>query len=238
MSVWGTPLALGGGGGLPLLSRAEWNALTPEQKRAYGLLAIRDADSGFQQGILVDGAAYSSFEIAQSGTGSFNQTFTVTETGQYRLYVIALNSEASTYQLTVTAAKNGEALTGETLDYHSYAASGTNRRNYRFLVFPLDAAAGDSIEIVLTQRTSYSAFVYALCRSDFTAVSKLLSQCDAVCSGANSVDGAVLYGTFNGASNQGTVNGALYTAGTTITTANPGTSYRSAYIFWLTEGSA
>lgn len=48
----------GGGGDVPLLTRAQWDALSTAQKQAYGLLAIQDADSGFTRGELVYGADY------------------------------------------------------------------------------------------------------------------------------------------------------------------------------------
>lgn len=63
MSIFGNPVMLGGSGGggggdVPLLTRAQWNALSTAQKQAYGLLAIQDANSGFNRGELVYGAAY------------------------------------------------------------------------------------------------------------------------------------------------------------------------------------
>lgn len=62
MSIWGNPVMMGGSGGggsdVPLLTRAEWNALSTAQKQAYGLLAIQDANSGFYRGELVYGADY------------------------------------------------------------------------------------------------------------------------------------------------------------------------------------
>ena len=48
----------GGGSGIPLLTRAEWNALSTAQKQAYGLVAVQDASSGFDQGELYNGASY------------------------------------------------------------------------------------------------------------------------------------------------------------------------------------
>ena len=105
------------------------------------------------------------------------------------------------------------------------------------MCFPLQITAGDTIQINLSNYSNYSALVYALCDSSFTALDKALSTADAVCSGSNETDGAVLYGTFSGSAHQGTVNGAAYTWGTTVTTENPGTSYRSAYIFFLTEAA-
>lgn len=47
-----------GGGGVPLVARADWRALTVAQKQAYGLVAIQDANSGYTRGELVNGADY------------------------------------------------------------------------------------------------------------------------------------------------------------------------------------
>lgn len=62
MSIYGNPVMLGGSGGgggdVPLLSRAAWNALTTAQKQAYGLVAVQDAISGFDRGELVYGGDY------------------------------------------------------------------------------------------------------------------------------------------------------------------------------------
>lgn len=46
------------GGGVTVLTRDQWNALTTAQKQAYGLVAIQDASSGFKRGDLVYGADY------------------------------------------------------------------------------------------------------------------------------------------------------------------------------------
>ena len=46
------------GGDVELISRADWNALTPAQKQAKGLVAIQDNSTGYERGILVNGADY------------------------------------------------------------------------------------------------------------------------------------------------------------------------------------
>lgn len=46
------------GGGVTLLTQAQWDALTTAQKQAYGLVAIQRANSGYERGILVNGADY------------------------------------------------------------------------------------------------------------------------------------------------------------------------------------
>ena len=54
----GVTLGGGGGSGIPLLSRADWNALSTAQKQAYGLVAVQDANSGYDRGELYNGAEY------------------------------------------------------------------------------------------------------------------------------------------------------------------------------------
>ncbi len=44
--------------GMPILTRAQWNALTTEQKQSYGYIAVQDSDSGFIRGSLYYGADY------------------------------------------------------------------------------------------------------------------------------------------------------------------------------------
>ena len=62
MSIWGKTVSFSGGG-IPLLTRDEWNALTTEQKRSYDLLAIQDSSIGFSRGELVCGSAYNQVGI-------------------------------------------------------------------------------------------------------------------------------------------------------------------------------
>lgn len=58
MSIYGNPIMLGssgGGGGVPLMTKAEWNALTTEEKQSYGLVAVQEANTGYKRGILYYG---------------------------------------------------------------------------------------------------------------------------------------------------------------------------------------
>ena len=46
------------GGGVPLLSRSEWNTLSMAEKQTYNLVAVQDVNSGFKQGILYKGVDF------------------------------------------------------------------------------------------------------------------------------------------------------------------------------------
>ena len=191
MSIYGNPVMLGGSGGggggdVPLLTRAQWDALSTAQKRAYGLLAIQDADSGFDRGELVYGADYAVIELLQSGTARDSITVDTIVTGHYKLFVLAINSEASSYPLTTAASINGNSLTEETSEYNNYSGSGSNRRNYRMTVYDLQTVAGDSLQISLTVNNNYSSFVFGIIDSAFWNFSKALTTPDGITSGANS----------------------------------------------------
>ena len=231
MSIYGKPITLGGGGGVRLISRAAWNALSYEEKTALGLLAIEDADSGYHRGVLVYGGDYEPVELLQSGTARYSADFTAESAGALQLFVLALNSEASTFALTLDVTRNGAALGGETLDYHAYASTGANRRNYRLMRFGA-LGAGDAVHIALSACGDYASFVWALMRTPCTAFVKAASTADAICSGSCAESGMALSGTFAGAAG-GTLEAAAYDANAVVTTADPGRSYKSAYVFWL-----
>lgn len=236
MSIYGNPVMMGGSGGgggdIPLLTKAQWDALSTAQKQAYGLLAIQDADSGFDRGELVYGADYRVVELLQSGTARNSITVNTTVTGNYKLFVLAINSEASSYDLTIAASLNSTALTVETSEYNSYSGSGSNRRNYRMNVYDLQTTAGDTLEITLETNNNYSSFVFGIIDSTAWTFSKALTTPDGLTSGSNTVSGMAVRGTFAGSSG-GTINVVLYTADAVIITDNPGTSYKSSYIFWF-----
>ena len=65
-------------GGVALLTKAEWNALTTEQKRTYGLVAIEDTLTGYTRGVLVNGADYSTIlEYLPETNERFVKTFAI-----------------------------------------------------------------------------------------------------------------------------------------------------------------
>ena len=221
----------GGGGGIPLLSRSQWEALTAQQKKSYGLVAIQDAITGYIRGDLVNGADFVG-EIVQSGTGSSSISDTFNVSGTYKLFVLALNGEASTYQLDIDVKINGTSITGETISFNSWAPNTENKRNYRLNVYPVSVSNTDTISIEITNRNSYSSFVWALVDCGEPELDKAVTDNDKAVSGTNTNSGFVLQGTFNSWVG-GTINLDPYVAGDTVTTQNPGTNYKSSYIFWF-----
>lgn len=225
----------GGGGGVEFLARSEWNALSTAQKQAKGLVVIQDNLTGFERGVFVNGADYIAANIMQSGSGTDSATFTVNASGTYQLLVLALNSEASTYSLDISVTKNGTSVSGDTLGTNSYQVSGSNRRNYRLNVYDLSCSANDEISINVSNRNNYSRLIYALCDTNIAELKQAVTNADGLASGSYSSEAVVLYGTINGSSVGATqtVNMELANANMIVTTEHPGTSYKSAYIFWL-----
>lgn len=177
--------------------------------------------------------------IVYKGTAASSAQFTVPRAGHFRLMVIALNSEASTYALNLAVQVNGSAAETEAVAYNAYSGSGTNRRNYRVISYSGDFSAGDTIKIDLTERSGYTSFVYALLDETypFGSLMQTVSTADATASGSYSADAVALCGTFDSSAG-GTVQIADAAAGTTVTTDNPGTNYKSAYIFWFEKEGA
>ena len=220
-----------GGGGIPLLSRADWTALTTAQKRAYGLVAIQDTSTGFKRGDLVNGVDYVG-SIVQSGTAASSTSFTVVNAGEYTLVVIAMNNEASSKALEIDVTQNSVTVSHDLYIWHDYYGSGNNRRNYRLATFDVSALAGNDIAIEVTQRSYYTSFVWALIDNSLSTLAQALTSSDAATSGTYANDAVVLYGTFDNNSG-GTITMELYTANTVVTTQNPGSNYKSSYIFWM-----
>lgn len=177
--------------------------------------------------------------IVYKGTAASSAQFTVPQAGHFKLMVIAMNSEASTYALNLAVQVNGSTAETEAVAYNAYSGSGTNRRNYRVISYSADFSAGDTVKIDLTERSGYTSFVYALLDEtyQFGSLMQTVSTADATASGSYSADAVVLCGTFDGSAG-GTVQIADAAAGTTVTTDNPGTNYKSAYIFWFEKEGA
>ena len=82
----------GDGTGAEIITRATWNAMTTAQKQAKGLVAIQDTTTGFNRGVLVNGADYvpvgiylpnsdASTVICEAYLNNFNATASTWGTG-------------------------------------------------------------------------------------------------------------------------------------------------------------
>lgn len=173
------------------------------------------------------------------GTAASSAQFTVPRAGHFKLIVIALNSEASTYALNLAVQVNGSAVETEAVAYNAYSGSGTNRKNHRVVEYHAIFAAGDTVTIDLTERSGYTSFVYGLLDEtySFGSLVQAVSTADATASGSYSEDAIALYGTFDSSAG-GTIYISDASAGTTVTTADPGRNYKSAYIFWFEKEGA
>ena len=75
---WDTPT-----GGIPLMSKTEWDALNINQKREYNLVAIEDSITGYERGVLVDGQnAFNAIRVWTESTGGSNASINL----QHGLY--------------------------------------------------------------------------------------------------------------------------------------------------------
>lgn len=62
MSIFGNPVMLGGsgggGGGIPIVAKSDWDNLTAAQRQAYGLVVVQEYTDGYFEGMLLNGADY------------------------------------------------------------------------------------------------------------------------------------------------------------------------------------
>ena len=54
----GVTLGDGGGGGIPVVAKADWDSLSAAQKQAYGLVAVQEYTDGYFEGKLFNGADF------------------------------------------------------------------------------------------------------------------------------------------------------------------------------------
>ena len=91
-----------GGTSIPIISAADWNAMSEVEKQSYGLIVIQTASTGFQRGYYVNGADYVDvFTVEQEnaiGTGSYTYfmmgneiTLEFTGVGDFGGVVLSIN---------------------------------------------------------------------------------------------------------------------------------------------------
>lgn len=150
-----------------------------------------------------------------------------------RLLVMTMVNQLDNMALDEPTVKlNNTRQESYTTKYHLMPNStGTDNRCYRIDVYNLAWNQGDNLSISFTTQYLHSSYMYAFISEDFD-IGKVMSSAGAATSGSDSADGCVIYGTFNDDAG-GSVSGADYTANTTVTTADPGSGYRSSFIIWL-----
>lgn len=227
----------GGGNTIPLLTSLEWNALSTAEKQAYGLVAIQDTDSGYERGILVNGEDYEektwNFTILDKGSTSSSATYTFAAADKYKVIVLYINSEASTYGLNASVSLNGSPVTGTVLRTNPYDYSNTDKRNYSITEFTITANVGDTVTISGSNGGGHSVIAYAIMKTDISDVVKTLTTADNSTQGSYNNQAIVMYGTANN-NVDASINIESYTANTNIDTGSPGSGYKSSYIFWFT----
>ena len=179
--------------------------------------------------------------IIRCGTakGSMTQTLDLSSVNAEKLIVVAMNGDTDNKTLGTHVETLSSALTGTTLDYHQYSATGDNRMNYRIDVYDLSAGVSD-LEISLTDGwvDEHTAFAWALIGAGDFVIGKVMTTLEAATTGSNDRSGSVLFGTMNG-SGAGISGGAVYSdiyhKGDTVATDDPGSGYMGSYIIWFAE---
>ena len=149
------------GGGVQVIARSDWEALTTAQKQAYGLVAIQDADSGFDRGELVCGADYVPTPVieyfASVKVNSVNEhTYTFAASGIYQVLVVCVSGDTNS-KTGFEFKYNGTTETGN----YSYPSTNNNVR-MNLWTFEFTAAVGDMFSVKNTStygNAGYHLFV-------------------------------------------------------------------------------
>lgn len=183
-------------GGIEVITRSDWNALSVTQKQAYGLIAIQDAITGFDRGELVYGADYTApiaaeYVPTESWNASNNaiRSYTFADTTLANLtttYCLGFMSQngtnpawtSSLNELTSGAGGNGNyaIVYGEKAS-GSYATSysgGNNWNNSEIVCFCLSGDAEPHIIELFYQSRGTGTYTYTYTA---TATENLLLVC-------------------------------------------------------------
>ena len=154
MSIYGNPVVLGsskgGGGDVPLLSKAAWDALSTAQKQAYGLVAVQDANIGFDRGELYYGADYLDLLTNSVAANILAQAFASHYVGGTDWDGVTLTASAeivdSALRLTTSIAAYYQFAQSYSQPVTFYAVAkryDSTSGNKTVLAIPYDASAGN-----------------------------------------------------------------------------------------------
>ena len=134
----------GGGGGIELFTRSGWRALTTEQKQAKGLVAIQDSSTGFERGILVNGADYLPFNaihIWTKSTGGYDAALYI-QRGNYKNGTFVSYDEVYSILYTDVRSSPIEYYSAISIQYsNSWIVKATTNVEYNNASY----AAGDTV---------------------------------------------------------------------------------------------
>ena len=137
-----------GGSAIPLISKADWDELTTEEKQAYGLVAVQENDTGYIRGLLVNGEDYTDlFRIEQvygiGSTGRYNVIpvpdmnaveFVFNDVESFGGMILSINPNIGTCNVkfellsSTTTVQFGNCAPGASLP--GVISYGTNRKSY------------------------------------------------------------------------------------------------------------
>lgn len=145
----------GGGGGVELMLRSAWNALTTAQKQAKGLVAIQDFSTGFERGVLVNGADYNQaptliYSISRNAGSIGTLSYTFSTSGMYQIIAAWVTGDVDTKQNLIFEL-NGTEISPS----YSYPSSNNNVELNLFTV-NINANSGDILNVTNTSGANNS----------------------------------------------------------------------------------
>lgn len=141
-----------------LISADDWEALTTEQKRAKGLVAIQSSSTGYIRGDLVNGADYSPIpSLVHSSTRSAGSTgsltYTFEEYGTYQIIAVALPGTAGWSENNMVLTHNGLNIVDNVYFSSPGYDSSTGTGNLKGLVFKYTEISANNGDVLSFNNT-------------------------------------------------------------------------------------
>lgn len=217
-----------------VLTESEFNRLSKSQIQAMDNFGVIESQ-GFECGILYNGREYHGLFQGQASGGD-TATLVSNTTGVRSIFIMAINGEASTYDLNITLTINGIEKETNLLQFNSFSRSGNDRRNLRVVCAQEDLQVGDIIKCSVSNANNFTSCAVAILRDFGTSIEKSISNYDSATAGSYELASMAIYGIANGyaANTKGvTLYSDYFEADAAVTTPNPGTNYKSSFIFWV-----
>ena len=125
------------GGSIPTITRDNWNALTPAEKQAQGLIIIVDSNTGYKRGDYVNGADYYIFKLEQE----YLCTCTMTPDSQNPDTKMIFEVDATDYATGMIIEINPD-ITISSLTFNIISGSVEYGRCYKDATFPTVTTQG------------------------------------------------------------------------------------------------
>lgn len=158
------------GGGLPTITEDEWDELTTEEKRSYGLIGVISSNSGFQRGFIYNGTDYIEFSfLANFGngkSGNYNYNYEIPKNGTYLIVsIVGEGGQPASVVHSETA-----------IIQHDVLLTGGNNRFVRYEICQCEAGDVLTINCPTNNRANGGICIFALENTTYNVANSVITR--------------------------------------------------------------